>query len=197
MKILVIFAHPDVDNGSIGNKIILDRLNKVDGVAIRELYKMYPDFKMSPEDVVVEQQALIEADLIIFQFPLYWYNMPPLMRMWEDEVLLYGFCIGSKGDKLKGKDFLVSTTIGGPEESYSSTGYNSFTVPEFLRPIEQVAYHTGMNWLEPIYTHNVVNLPGLVASNEMNHSSTQGAIDQADRLIKVIEKKLADIAEET
>jgi len=49
MKVLVLFAHPDVDSGSIDNKVILDSLKDVEVVAVRELYNIHPNFKISSE----------------------------------------------------------------------------------------------------------------------------------------------------
>lgn len=186
MKVVVIFAHPNVDSGSLGNKIILDEIKKVEGIQVREIYKMYPNYDI---DIKAEQQALLDADLIVFQFPFYWYSVPSLLKEWEDMVLEHGFAFGSTGDKLKGKQFLVSTTIGGPKESYSSTGYNTFTVDEYMAPLKQIAIHSGMTFLEPVTSHGVVNIPGLEA---MRTNSEIAAKDHAERLMQALHLKLAE-----
>lgn len=102
MKVVVIFAHPNVDSGSLGNKIILDEIKKVEGIQVREIYKMYPNYDI---DIKAEQQALLDADLIVFQFPFYWYSVPSLLKEWEDMVLEHGFAFGSTGDKLRVSSF--------------------------------------------------------------------------------------------
>lgn len=83
-----------------------------------------------------------------------------------DEVFSYNFAYGSKGDKLKGKDFLLSVTIGGPEESYDPLGYNHFTIEQLLMPLQQTAYLAGMNYRKPIYTHGMVFIPGVYNTQE-------------------------------
>ncbi|XP_044280483.1 ribosyldihydronicotinamide dehydrogenase [quinone] isoform X2 [Varanus komodoensis] len=43
------------------------------------------------EDLIEEQRKVKEADLVIFQFPLYWFSMPAIMKGWMDRVLVQGF----------------------------------------------------------------------------------------------------------
>ncbi|WP_258875145.1 NAD(P)H-dependent oxidoreductase [Paenibacillus sp. VMFN-D1] len=47
------------------------------------LYKEYPNENI---DFKHEQELLRSHDRIVFQFPLYGYSTPPLMKMWVDEV---------------------------------------------------------------------------------------------------------------
>jgi len=153
MKVLIIFAHPDVESGSIANRIIINEVEGVKGVEVRNIYQMYPDFKIDAE---AEQKALIESDVIIFQYPFHWYSMPGMLKEWLDKVFLYGFAYGSTGDKLNGKEFLISTTIGGPADSYKEGGHNKFTIEEYLKPLEQTANLAGMIFNKPLVTHNMV-----------------------------------------
>jgi len=157
-KTLVIVAHPGLESGSLANRIIIDTVETLPGVAVRRLYQIYPDFAI---DVEAEQRALLEADRIVFQFPFYWYSVPGLFKEWMDRVLTYGFAYGSDGDKLKGKELLVSTTVGGPEASYGPDGYNHFTVDALLAPLEQTANLTGMLWQPPLRTHGMIYIEGV------------------------------------
>ncbi|XP_077375350.1 NAD(P)H dehydrogenase [quinone] 1 isoform X2 [Festucalex cinctus] len=43
------------------------------------------------DDIVAEQRKVEEAELIIFQFPLYWFSVPAIMKGWMDRVLTQGF----------------------------------------------------------------------------------------------------------
>ncbi len=155
MRTLVIFVHSDVNNTSIANRHIINRLKTADGVEIRDLYQLYPDFSINVE---AEQQAILNADVVLFQYPFHWYNVPGMLKEWIDRVFVRGFAYGS-GRKLEGKTLLVSTTIGGPEESYQTGGTNTFTVQEFLKPFEQMAKFTGMIFNTPIVSHSMVCLP--------------------------------------
>lgn len=162
-KVVVISGHPNLDE-SFTNKVILDKVQQdVSDIQVRRLDSLYPDYKI---DVEAEQQALLEADVIVLQFPFYWYSVPALLKKWVDDVFSYNFAYGSRGDKLKGKDFLLSVTIGGPEESYDPLGYNHFTIEQLLMPLQQTAYLAGMNYRKPIYTHGMVFIPGVYNTQE-------------------------------
>lgn len=156
-KILVIFAHPNIGK-SRANKKIIEAISDLGNVTIHDLYKEYPDFEI---DVKREQKLLVESDLIVFQFPFYWYSSPALLKEWQDKVLEHGFAYGSTGKALHGKYFLVSVTIGGPQEAYIAGGWNNFSINEFLKPFQQTANLCGMNYLSPLFIHGVPNIPGL------------------------------------
>ncbi|GEM78944.1 NAD(P)H-dependent oxidoreductase [Vibrio superstes] len=162
-KVLVISGHPNLDS-SYTNKVILKQAeNNVHDIQVRRLDTLYPDFRI---DVEAEQQALLEADVVVLQFPFYWYSIPALLKKWIDDVFSYNFACGSKGDKLKGKDFLLSFTIGGPSESYDPLGYNHFSIEQLLMPLQQTAYLAGMNFQKPLYSHGMVFIPGVYNTQE-------------------------------
>lgn len=183
-QVVVISGHPNLP-ASNTNTVILDELSfQLTDVEIRRLDELYPDFNI---DVEAEQQALIKADVIVLQFPFYWYSTPALLKKWLDEVFSYNFAYGAEGDKLKGKDLILSFTVGGPEESYDPLGYNHFEVEQFLRPLQQTAYLAGMNYSKPVYTNRMVYIPGVY--NELEE--VQGRAKQhADRLVKQINELL-------
>uniref|UniRef100_A0A7M4DVJ6 Ribosyldihydronicotinamide dehydrogenase [quinone] n=1 Tax=Crocodylus porosus TaxID=8502 RepID=A0A7M4DVJ6_CROPO len=78
------------------------------------------------KDIVEEQKKVHEADLVIFQFPLYWFSVPAIMKGWMDRVLTQGFahnfpdCFDA--GLLNNKLALLSFTTGGNEEMYSKGG---------------------------------------------------------------------------
>ncbi|SUX87415.1 glutathione-regulated potassium-efflux system ancillary protein KefF [Citrobacter koseri] len=74
--ILIIYAHPYPQH-SHANKRMLEQARTLDGVEIRSLYQLYPDFNI---DVAAEQQALARARLIIWQHPMQWYSVPPFTQ---------------------------------------------------------------------------------------------------------------------
>ncbi len=188
MKVLIIFAHPDVENGSIANRIIINEAKNVEDVEIRNLYQMYPDFKI---DVESEQKALIESDVIIFQYPFYWYSIPGILKEWLDKVFLYGFAYGSAGDKLNGKEFLISTTVGGPVDAYQEGGYNNFTIEELLKPLEQTANLAGMKFNKPLVTHDMIYIPDVYNKKE---EVEQRARAHAGMLLQFINEKTSNKA---
>ncbi|UII19167.1 NAD(P)H-dependent oxidoreductase [Fulvivirga ligni] len=145
---LIILGHPNYEN-SLANKTIIDELQASDlSVEVRNISQLYPHYQI---DTVEEQAALLRHQNIVFQYPLYWYNMPAILKQWFDQVLEYGFAYGSAGDKLKGKNFIPSFTVGAPEAEYQTLGEHHFRVYEFCKNLEQTAYYTGMNYVEPFY----------------------------------------------
>ncbi|MNZ78824.1 General stress protein 14 [compost metagenome] len=148
MKTLIIAAHPNLHNGSRLNKQLIDAVIADGRGTIHELYTEYPEGII---DVNREQQLLLAHDRIIFQFPFWWYSTPSLLKKWFDEVLLFGFAYGDGGNKLHGKEWGMAITTGGPAESYSSTGYNKFSIDELTRPFQVTCSLIGMKYL-PAYT---------------------------------------------
>ena len=66
------------------------------------------------KDIVREHELLEAADLIIFQFPLWWHSVPGLLKGYIDRVFSFGWGYGG-AQALAGKKVLVSTTTGAPE----------------------------------------------------------------------------------
>jgi len=156
-KILLNLFHPNLDH-SRGNKILSDKVRDLSNVTFRDIYRECVDFNLN---VQREQELLLEHDLIVFQHPFYWYNCPPLLKAWEDQVLEMGFAYPpGVGDKLNGKHWLTVITTGGPQEAYRSGGLNNHTISELLRPFQQTANLCGMKWLPPIVVHSVLP-PGI------------------------------------
>ena len=182
-QVVVISGHPDLASSNT-NQVILDRLDTHSQVAVRRLDSLYGNGSI---DVAAEQQALLEAEVVVLQFPFYWYSVPALLKRWIDEVFSYNFAYGAKGDKLKGKALILSTTIGGPESSYDPLGYNHFGVEELLRPLQQTAYLAGMDYQQPIYSHGMVYIEGVY--NELSEVQ-QRAREHADRLLVKIDNLL-------
>lgn len=144
-KVLVLYAHPSPHRSEV-NRHLHKAATKVSGVTIIDLYHEYPTYHI---DIDKEQQRLSEHDVIIFQFPLYWYSTPAILKEWQDLVLEYGFAYGHEGTALHGKKFLCSISAGAKADAYQTDGFNQFTIRELLHPIEQMAVLTGMQYLPP------------------------------------------------
>ena len=120
MNVLMIYAHPESHslNGAL-NKFAVSHLeNAGHHVQVSDLYAMnwksqldaddtlaplagdhfHPsmDSKQAFEqglqsaDIAGEQEKLRWADAVIFQFPLWWFSMPAIMKGWFDRVWLPG-----------------------------------------------------------------------------------------------------------
>lgn len=148
-KILILFAHPAQHRSEV-NAPLFDASKNHKDVTTVDLYHEYPTYHI---DIDKEQQRLIEHDVIVFMFPLYWYSTPALLKEWQDLVLEYDFAYGQKGTSLHGKQFLCAISTGGPDSAYQADGFNQHTVRDLLKPLEQTANLCGMEYLPPFVLH--------------------------------------------
>ncbi|MEM8647606.1 MAG: NAD(P)H-dependent oxidoreductase, partial [Pseudomonadota bacterium] len=85
------------------------------------------DGKGFSDDVAAEIQKLKSADLLILQFPMWWFGFPAILKGWVDRVFaagtIYGGDIGMFSEGLfRGKRALVAFTSGATKETYSGVG---------------------------------------------------------------------------
>ena len=144
-KILILFAHPRLENSRVNSRLIAAIPESPD-ITFHDLYENYPDFNI---DVEREKDLLLRHDVIVWHHPLYWYSCPPLLKQWIDMVLEYGWAYGKGGDKLEGKLIFNAITAGGNNDAYCPEGYNCYTIPDFLRTFQQTARLCHMEYLPP------------------------------------------------
>jgi glutathione-regulated potassium-efflux system ancillary protein KefF len=154
--IYVLAAHPHLRESWV-NRRLVEAARAVPGVTVQDLYASYPDYDI---DVAAEQARCADAGLIVMLHPIQWYSMPPLMKLWLDEVLTYGWAYGRGGTALRGKDLWLATTTGGPETAYHPAGYNRYFFDAFLPPYEQTAALCGLRFLPPLVLHGAHRVPG-------------------------------------
>jgi glutathione-regulated potassium-efflux system ancillary protein KefF len=147
-RTLVIAAHPDLHQ-SHATRALMAAAAGVPGTEVRDLYALYPDFL----DVAAEQAALEAAALVVWLHPIHWYHMPPLMALWRDEVLSFGWAYGPGGTALQGKDLWLAASTGGSSEAYTTRGHNRYYFDAFLPAYEQTAALCGMRFLPPLVLH--------------------------------------------
>jgi glutathione-regulated potassium-efflux system ancillary protein KefG len=148
-RVLSLFAHPRLQT-SRTHASLIQSVDKIRDVTFHDLYESYPDFDI---DVDSEQDLLTRHEIIIFQFPFYWYSCPPLIKQWTDLVLEHGWAYGQQGRALEGKKMMVALSTGGRKEAYEKGGFNQFTVREFLTPFEQTARLCRMDFIPPFVVH--------------------------------------------
>ena len=80
-KVIIINGH-GAPMMSMANKRILEDVKaQLQDVEIVTLAELYPDFKI---DVEKEQTRLLAADLIVFEYPIWWYSAPQSSKsMWR------------------------------------------------------------------------------------------------------------------
>ena len=158
MKVLYIYAHPEPKsfNGALKDTALAALQEKGYEVKLSDLYAMKfdPILKASdfPErkkpdvfnpfleainasktgafapDIKEEMEKVKWADLLIFQFPIFFTFMPAIMKGWIDRVLAPGFGFNPVTNSayntglFKGKSAMLVTTTGAPKEMYSEGG---------------------------------------------------------------------------
>ena len=76
MSVLLLHAHPNAPPSRV-NSALLAAARGVDGVTVHDLYEAYPHFFI---DVKREQQWVEAHATLVFQHPMYWYSVPPLLQ---------------------------------------------------------------------------------------------------------------------
>lgn len=117
------------------------------------------------EDIAIEQQKLRWADTVIFQFPMWWFSMPAILKGWFERVYAYGFGYGVGehsdarwGDRygegtLAGKRAMLIVTTGGWESHYSERGING-PIDDLLFPIHHgMLFYPGFDVLPPFLVY--------------------------------------------
>lgn len=197
MKVLLVFAHPERRslNGALRDVAVAELEAQGHEVRITDLYaegwKAHVDRGDFPnwpdeeglrvgaaskksfaagaltEDVKAEIEKLLWADMLILQFPLWWYTMPAILKGWVDRVYAYGFAygVGEHSDKrwgerfgegtLAGKRAMLIVTTGGWEEHYSARGING-PIDDLLFPINHgILYYPGYDVLPSFVVYQV------------------------------------------
>ncbi|RON54483.1 NAD(P)H-dependent oxidoreductase [Pseudomonas frederiksbergensis] len=110
-------------------------------------------------DIQQELDKLLWADLLILNFPIYWFSMPAILKGWIDRVLVSGVCYGGKRfydqGGLAGKKALVSVTLGGREHMFGEDAIHG-PLEDMLRPLLRgtLAY-VGLDVLPPFVAWHV------------------------------------------
>lgn len=196
MNVLIVYAHPESHslNGALNTFAVSHLENAGHHVQVSDLYAMnwksqldaddtlapltgdyfHPsmDSKQAFEqglqsaDIAGEQEKLRWADAVIFQFPLWWFSMPAIMKGWFDRVYACGFAYGVGehsdthwGDRygegnLSGKRAMLLVTTGGWESHYSPRGING-PIDDILFPVQHgMLFYPGFEVLPPLVIYH-------------------------------------------
>jgi len=190
MNILIIHAHhePNSFNSALKNKAVEIFTTSGNQVVVSDLYAMNfkaiadkNDFKSNSgnvhfkyqaeqvhastnnsfaDDIQIEMEKLMQADIVIFNFPLWWFSVPAILKGWVDRVFAMGFAYGGgKGvydtGVFKGKKGMLCITTGGPNTTYLPEGRNG-DIDKILFHINHgMLYFTGMDVLPPFISYSV------------------------------------------
>lgn len=135
-KTLVIIAHPFLAEKSVVNSAWRDAAQSLSHVTIHDIGSEYPEGVI---DVAREQRLVEEHERIIFQFPLWWYAAPAILKQWFDTVVADGWAYGAGGDKMERKEIGVAVSCGGGENDFSETGTQRHTVGHYMDVFDGIA----------------------------------------------------------
>ena len=148
-RIVVLCAHPQLEHSRV-TRALAQAARSSTQVQVRDLYALYPDYLI---DVPAEQAALADASLVVWLHPLHWYGMTPMLKLWADEVLAFGWAYGPGGTALRGKDLWLAVSTGGGAAAYRPDGLNRYYFDAFVPPYEQTAQLVGLRFLPPLVLH--------------------------------------------
>lgn len=189
MKVLIVHAHPEPQSftGALRDQAVSTLRAQGHEVQVSDLYAMEwnpvasasdftsrenPDYlvyaleqrlgvksQSIAADIRGELDKLLWADLLILNFPIFWFSAPAMLKGWIDRVLVSGVCYGGKRfydqGGLSGKKALVTVTLGGREHMFGEGAIHG-PLADMLRPILRgtLAY-VGFEVLEPFVAWHV------------------------------------------
>ena len=183
MNVLIVHAHPEPRsfNGAMTQAAVAVLREAGHQVEVSDLYAMRfhaasdrssflaakdPDyFKPQLEenfaveaggfapDLEAEMRKLADCDLLIFQFPLWWFGLPAILKGWVDRVFAQGRFYGGgrvyETGVMRGRRAMLSFTTGGDADRYTEDGPHG-DVMTLLRPIQRgMLYFIGFDVLQP------------------------------------------------
>ncbi|KRK74983.1 NADPH-quinone reductase (modulator of drug activity B) [Companilactobacillus alimentarius DSM 20249] len=143
LKTLVVVSHPEINNSQTQQFLL-------QGAKLLDVTRHHVE-GLKKIDVDNEQRLLMEADRIIFQFPLYWYAAPAGLKNWEDKVLTRNFIYGDGNDNLMDKEFGIVVSTGMPLKEFQRGGSENITIDQIMAPLRAIADRAKMKVL-PVFT---------------------------------------------
>jgi NAD(P)H dehydrogenase (quinone) len=183
MKIFIVHAHPEAQsfNSALtrhakavleqtGNEVIISDLYAMnfDPVSDRRNFGSQKDsdyFRQQveekyatetdgfSEDIKIEMEKLFWCDVLIFQFPLWWFGLPGILKGWVDRVFASGKIYGGgkwyDNGVFQGKKAMLSLTTGGKLPMFTEAGING-DINSILYPINHGIFRfVGFDVLPP------------------------------------------------
>lgn len=123
-----------------------------------------------PKAVKREIDRLDRADLVVFQFPIWWHSAPAILKGWMDRVFVSGGLYTSRmrydRGYFKGKRAICAVTTGAPAETFAKGG-RSGTLEQTLWSTQYSLHYMGFAVLPPFAVHGVQGHGFSYASDEV------------------------------
>jgi NAD(P)H dehydrogenase (quinone) len=144
---------------------------------------------LSPE-IRAEQDKIDRADLLVLQFPLWWFGVPAILKGWIDRVFVRGYAYGipdpqHQGRNLRygtgglaGKRALAIVTVGGAAEGDSPRGLDGDLEQVLFPLLYGTFFYTGMAPMPPL---------GIYSANHLSTQDYQTASAQLRARLATVE----------
>lgn len=149
-RVLVLVGHPNLADSRI-NDALASAASEVPAVTVRNLETVLEQHQ-GHFDTATEQTVIDQYDVVVFQFPWYWYSAPAIVKQYLDEILTGDWAYMQRY-ALEGKSILFAISTGGSADAYQADGHNKFTMNELLAPYIATANKIKMVWHEPFIVH--------------------------------------------
>lgn len=194
MKILLVHAHSEADSfvSAMRDTIVASFRERGDSVTVSDLYAMEFNPVSGPEDFgersdpghltyALEQRhgyeqgtiaqdikdeigKVLEADVVGFTFPLYWFGTPAILKGWIDRVFISGTFYGGKrlyaNGGMAGKKAFAAFSLGGREHMFGDNSLHGPLTTGMMKHFFQGTLgYAGFSVVEPFIAHHVPYLP--------------------------------------
>ena len=139
------------------------------------------DTKTLPEIVQREIARLEFADLVVFQFPIWWHGQPAMLKGWFDRIFVNGglYTSAMRYDRgyFRGRRVVCSVTTGAPEIAFGP-GSRGGDIERILWSTHYSLHYMGFHVLPPF-----------VAFGIQGHGYVHSDEDSNDRCLTLYRKK--------
>ncbi|TDT42091.1 putative NADPH-quinone reductase [Streptomyces sp. BK208] len=94
------------------------------------------------EEVRAHMRRILDADLVVAVFPVYWQSAPALLKGWIDRVWNYGFAYGRSKPRLAGKGMLWLGLAGATADDPVTEGMRAVLETSLS---DGIAYYCGFS----------------------------------------------------
>lgn len=161
---LVIFAHPYLEHSN-SNIELYNFYVRDQHFTLRDLYEDYAEFHIA---AFRERKRLSNYDRIIFQFPIIWFGIPPLLKLWIDEVFDRNWLQEGVENPLENKEVYIIVTTGGKERSFTKEGTYKHTVPELISSlvVSLNVFNADLKNITVVYEANKLSKKEIIAEKQ-------------------------------
>ena len=157
----MLFAHPYLEY-SQSNKQLLNYYVRHHHYTFKDLYEEYPDFHIP---AFRERKKIVLYDRIIFHFPLIFFGIPPLLKLWIDEVFDIAWRLDASENPMKGKEAVILITAGSKKELFGRDGAYHYTIQEMISGLLVTLKTNEIKLVDilPIYNAENINKKQIIA----------------------------------